>query len=257
MLFHADNEPDASIQDNDYIDSYEAIETMDYDGSGEFIEAIDYGDSGEGSDRDDSGSGFNFGRFLLITFIVLIAATFVGYCIFYIHHDARYRKLDALEPSTRTYAEFAEVFNELMEPQGIAIDVEPVWRPPVLNQGLTAVSMMALPDGSQAPCGIELWGLSAKKDYILRLIILLPKEQAQYVEPVVRGGFSVFAPESNELNSEDFVHIIAASKSAFNQYPYEKNWYLISDTNFTMLSEEPDYITLEWSIPSIQLWPGY
>ena len=242
MLFHTDNEPDASIQDNDNIDSYNA-----------FMENLDDGGSGE----DSEGGGFGFSRFLLIAVIVLFTATFVGYCIFYIHHDARYRKLDALEPSTRTYAEFAEVFNELMEPQGIAIDVEPIWRPPAINQGLTAISVMTLPDGSQAPCGVELWGLSAKKDYILRLIILLPKEQAQYVEPVVRGGFSVFAPESNELNSEDFVHIIAASKSAFNQYPYEKNWYLISDANFTMLSEEPDYITLEWSIPSIQLWPGY
>ena len=123
----------------------------------------------------DSGS-----RFLLIAVIVLFTATFVGYCIFYIHHDARYRKLDALEPSTRTYAEFAEVFNELMEPQGIAIDVEPIWRPPAINQGLTAISVMTLPDGSQAPCGVELWGLSAKKDYILRLIILLPKEQAVF-----------------------------------------------------------------------------
>ena len=39
---------------------------------------------------------------------------------------------------------------------------------------------------------------------------------------LVRGGFSVFAPESNEQNTEDFADIIAASKAVFAQYPYEK-----------------------------------
>ena len=43
MLFHTDNEPDASIQDNDNIDSYNA-----------FMENLDDGGSGE----DSEGGGF-------------------------------------------------------------------------------------------------------------------------------------------------------------------------------------------------------
>lgn len=255
MFFDANNEPDEIIEGCDNSDSGEAIETMDYDGGDEFIEDMDYGDSGDGSEGD--GSSFNLGRFVFIALIVLFAAILAGYGTFNWYRAEQYKKWDALEPSTRTYAEFAEVFNGLMEPQGISINVEPMWRFPDPNRGLTAVSVITLPDGSQAPCGVELWGLSAKKDYILRLIILLPKEQAQYVEPVVRGGFSVFAPESNEQDSEDFVDIIAASKSAFDQPPYEKDWYSISDVNFTMLSKEPEFITLEWRVPSLPAWLGY
>ncbi|NCB30700.1 MAG: hypothetical protein EOM66_04755 [Clostridia bacterium] len=258
MFFDANNKSDEIIEGGDNSGSGEAIETMDYDGGDEFteIEEIDYGDSGEGYEGGGDGSSFNLGRFVFVALIVLLTAILAGYGIFSWYRAEQYKKWDALEPSTRTYAEFAEVFNECMEPQGISIDVEPMWRSPASYRGLTAASVMALPDGRQAPCGVELWGLSAKKDYILRLIVLLPKEQAQYVEPVVRGGFSVFAPESNEQNSEDFVDIIAASKSAFEQYPYEKDWYLISDVNFTMLFEEPEFIILEWRIPSIHMWLG-
>lgn len=205
---------------------------------------------------ENKDGSINWGRVVRLSILTLITLVLAGYYIFRLHNAHEYKKWDALEPSTRTYAEFAEAFNELMEPQGISMNVEPMWRPPAPNRGLTAASVITLPDGSQAPCGVELWGLSAKKDYILRLLILLPKEQAQYVEPVVRGGFSVFAPESNEQNSEDFTDIIASSKTAFDQHPYEKNWHLISDVKFTMLYEEPEFITLEWKIPSIPMWRG-
>ena len=57
MLFHTDNEPDASIQDNDNIDSYNA-----------FMENLDDGGSGE----DSEGGGFGFSRFLLIAVIVRV-----------------------------------------------------------------------------------------------------------------------------------------------------------------------------------------
>lgn len=249
MFFDADNEPYEIIEGGDNSVGDEATAVIDCNDGDAFMEDLDYGGSDEGGEGDDSG--FDLGRFLLIAFIVLFAAILAGYGIFYIHDDARYRKLDALEPHSRTYSEFAEVFNELMEPQGISIDVEPVWRPPVINQGLTAISVMTLPDGSKAPCGIKLWGLSVKKSHIMRLGIAFSKEQAVYMEPVVRGVYAVFTPEVDQQEDEDFSGILSACQNAFIMHPpYETEEYFVEETAFSMLADDSGYVGLWWWIDS-------
>ncbi|NCB31702.1 MAG: hypothetical protein EOM66_09890 [Clostridia bacterium] len=126
-----------------------------------------------------------------------------------------------------------------------------MWRPPVINQGLTAISVMTLPDGSQATCGIKLWGPSVKKSHIMRLGIAFSKAQAAYMEPIVRGVFAVFTPEVKQQEDEDFADVLADCQSAFiMQPPYETEEHFIKETAFSMLADESGYVGLWWRIDS-------
>lgn len=238
MFFDANNEPDEIIEGGDNSGGDEATAAIDCNGGDAYMEDLDYGGNDEDSEGDSGGNGFNLGRFVFIALIMLFAAILVGYGIFNWYRAEQYKKLDALEPHSRTYAEFAEVFNELMEPQGITIEEKPMWRPPVINQGLTAISVMTLPDGSQATCGIKLWDPSVKKSHIMRLGIAFSKAQAAYMEPIVRGVFAVFTPEVKQQEDEDFADVLADCQSAFiMQPPYETEEHFIKETAFSMLAD--------------------
>lgn len=199
----------------------------------------------------------NWGRAVRVFFILLLILVFGGYGIFALHNAYEHRKWDAREPSTRTYGEFAEAFNAFMEPQGIAMDRRASWEDPSPFEGRAGFSMLTFPDGSQAPCAVKLWSYSVKKDYIYRLAFLLSKEQAQYLEPVVRGGFSVFSPGLDEQDAKDLADILAAGESAFTQPASEKSWHLLSGVEFALRSEDSNGVFLLWSIPELPLWRGY
>ena len=71
------------------------------------------------------------------------------------------------------------------------------------------------------------------------------------MEPVVRGVYAVFTPEVNQQESENFADVLAACQNAFiMQPPYETEEHFITETSFSMLADDLDYVTLWWRIDS-------